>query len=483
VERPPAPRRARPGDGRAQLSLVEHALCPLDPAASLVPNLVHESHYGYTDKNGHAKEAQVRIHAPFGLSASDEFVLWGLLALTFAQAEPEPELQATPHYCLRRLGIIPDNARKGGKSYRLFRESVRRLSGVLYASTAFYDPVRGERRDVAFGLLKYSLPLDPSSSRAWRILWDQQFFELCAASGGSLHFDLETYRGLDAASRRLFVLLQKIFWRHDASPTFDVRHLAVDVIGFASTLPPKTLKARVGRCADRLLAAGVLRLPPGAASSKDLFVKRGVGEYALTFHRGPYFDRPEKSKAALAAADSPLVDPLRAIGFDDAGVGRLLKAYPARLLREWADITLAARERNGAEFFSKSAAAYFLANVKHAAGGRRTAPDWWRQLRAEELRRGQEHKPVDGVVRGDAAGEEAFRRYLETEAREAYAGVYAEIHEQLIAATSDPREAEERATLMARMHLRNRFRREHPEWSGAGPDRLDLASLLKRRTS
>ena len=35
------------GSGRAQLSLVEHALCPLDSVASLRDHLVHETTYGY----------------------------------------------------------------------------------------------------------------------------------------------------------------------------------------------------------------------------------------------------------------------------------------------------------------------------------------------------------------------------------------------------------------------------------------------------
>ncbi|MGD0896628.1 MAG: hypothetical protein ABR915_02250 [Thermoguttaceae bacterium] len=35
----------------------------------------------------------------------------------------------------------------------------------------FYDPIRGEHRDVGFGFFSYSLPLDPRSSRAWRFAW------------------------------------------------------------------------------------------------------------------------------------------------------------------------------------------------------------------------------------------------------------------------------------------------------------------------
>src|SRR5262245_49896097 len=92
--------------GLAQLSLVEHSLCPLDPDASLVENLVHQSSYFFMDKHKHVREATARIVSPAGLSTSDEFYLWGLLALTFAQPEVDGELHATPHYCLRQLGVI-----------------------------------------------------------------------------------------------------------------------------------------------------------------------------------------------------------------------------------------------------------------------------------------------------------------------------------------------------------------------------------------
>src|SRR5712691_9553124 len=102
VARRPAGRVQRMPSGRAQLSLVEHALCPLDPAVSLRDHLVHETTYGYTDRHGHLKLAQVRVTCPSGLSPADDFLLWGLLALTFAQPEPTPEFHATPHYCLRQ---------------------------------------------------------------------------------------------------------------------------------------------------------------------------------------------------------------------------------------------------------------------------------------------------------------------------------------------------------------------------------------------
>ena len=253
-------------EGVAQLSLVEHALCPLDSRTALRENLRHQTEYRYTDAGGAIQTARVVVHCPAGLSAGDEFYLWGLLALTFAQPEPMIEFQATPHFCLRRLGMIaPDS--KGGKSYRLFRDALRRLSAVRYQNERFYDPIRREHREVSFGLFSYSLPLDASSSRAWRILWDPLFFEYCQAAASQFRFDLETYRRLDHASRRLFLLLSKVFWRSAVSPHFDVRHLAVDVLGFSPNLTTRTLKAKVSRCAKVLAECDVLDTSSASAET------------------------------------------------------------------------------------------------------------------------------------------------------------------------------------------------------------------------
>ena len=230
--------------------------------------------------------AWVRVTCPSGLSAADEFTLWGLLALTFAQPEPSVEFHATPHYCLRKLGLIERNASsKGGKDYQLFRETVRRLSRVIYENTGFYDAIRGEHRDVAFGFLKDSLPIDLESSRTWRFVWDQQFFELCQATGGSLWFDLATYRRLDFASRRLFVLLQKIFHRATVSPTFDIRRLCVDVLGFASTIDMRNLKVKLARCIQRLAMEGIVQLPNEGNPLRKKRIRRphGLG-VTLPFH-------------------------------------------------------------------------------------------------------------------------------------------------------------------------------------------------------
>ena len=117
---------------------------------------------------------------PCGTGAKEGFSASARLA----QPAPQIEFQATPHFCLQKLGLI-SSASKGGKSYRLFREALRRLSAVRYQNERFYDPIRREHRAVSFGFFSYSLPLDLDSPRAWRILWDPLFFEFLSGRGQS----------------------------------------------------------------------------------------------------------------------------------------------------------------------------------------------------------------------------------------------------------------------------------------------------------
>ena len=101
--------------GHAQLSLVEHALCPLDTGASLGKSFVHQTQYYYSDQNRHRKQAQIRVTCPEGLSPTDELYLWGLLSLTFSQPQPTPDFFATPYYCLRHLNCVDPEERQRRK--------------------------------------------------------------------------------------------------------------------------------------------------------------------------------------------------------------------------------------------------------------------------------------------------------------------------------------------------------------------------------
>ena len=122
--------------GVASHTLVEHALCPLDADASLQPGVLHTYRYAYTDKHRNRKTATADVACPFGLSANDELYLYGLLALTFSQPEPSVDFYATPHWCLRQLGIV-DRVNQQQKRYDIFREEIRRLAGVVYENDRF----------------------------------------------------------------------------------------------------------------------------------------------------------------------------------------------------------------------------------------------------------------------------------------------------------------------------------------------------------
>jgi hypothetical protein len=484
-------RPGRLGSARAQLTIVEHALCPLDPASALKEGLVHKSEFFYVDANRHTRKATARVLCPFGLSPGDEFYLWGLIALTLAQPEPSLEFYATPHYCLRELGLITRSSTGerpgGGKTYALFRQSVARLAAVTYVNDHFYDPVRGEHRDVAFGFLSYSLPIDPASSRAWRIVWDPIFFEVCQAARGSLLFDIEMYRSLDFASRRLFLLLKKIFWRNAQSPVFDLRHLGVNLLGFAPSLDLRDLKIKIARSALRLEERGIIE--PVEPGSTGRFEKKKVGTYTVRFRRGSYFTStsPSTVRPDAPGVASPLVEPLRAIGFGEASISHIILNYNHQLIQVWADITIAAGERSPS-FFKVSPEAYFLDNIEKASKGARTPPDWWYEHRKEAERRDRESKrlllelpePSDPAPEVEVDEEAAFDAYLEGEGRAVFAEVLGRLLTQFLASGRSRRDSERTAIELARTHLRNRFQHEYAGSSSSplsGPP--SLGKILK----
>lgn len=390
----PAQENRKQTRGIGQLTVVEHALCPLDPRRGLVENLVHTASYRFSDGKGKRHTAQARVFCPLGLTARDELYLWGLLALTMTHNAEDGELRATPHWCLRQLGMIDSKGRRGGRQYRQFADSLRRLSVVKYLSDNFYDPVRCEHRQVGFGFLSFSLPLDLGSGRAWRIAWDPVFFELISSAAGHLRFDLDCYRRLDPASRRLFLFASKVFARRSMLPVVNLRELAVNLLGFAPTLASRDMKVKVGRCIRVLQSSGVL------GSAKIELISRG--EYRVTLTRGDYFTGRPRPERPVDVSDGPLSDTLLGIGFDARAASRLLHRYPHRLLAEWADITLAAMGRFGPSFFRRSPMAYLVDSVSKAANGIRTPPDWWRELCHDESAdrsAGEECKAVFDQIR------------------------------------------------------------------------------------
>jgi hypothetical protein len=422
---------------------------------------MHETTYAFSDTNRNRKKARVRIGMLDGMSAHDELYLWGLLALALSQPTPSADFFATPYFCLRQLGLITADKR-GGREFELFRAALKRLAGIRYQNDAFYDPVRGEHREVSFGFLNFSLPLDRSSSRAWRFAWDPIFFELAVASGGALSFDMTVYKNLDAASRRLYLYLKKRFFRTDVIEPLDVRSLAVHVLGFSAALELKHLKQKILRSASQLVDRELLKFPANATSVSDLIEKKRKGVFTIRLHKGPAFDRPVYA-ALMEMRDSPLYDPLRSVGFDDSTVHRLLKTYPSKLLEQWADITLAAKERQGASFFTKSPQAYFTDNIKAAVDKRRTPPDWWRDLRKRELELERKQERSKAALLRESREDKAFEAYLATEAREAFANAMDRIAKDLRKVGKQEHEVKSQAEYLARMHFKNRYRKEHGE--------------------
>src|SRR5262245_28703852 len=53
--------KERRSSGLGQLTLVEHALCPLDPRVSLVENLVHDVEFFLFDKHRRRQTAKARV--------------------------------------------------------------------------------------------------------------------------------------------------------------------------------------------------------------------------------------------------------------------------------------------------------------------------------------------------------------------------------------------------------------------------------------
>ena len=363
-------------NGIGQLSLVEHALCPLDSRCTLVPNQIFETGYFYSDSKRNRRRANVRVIAPLGLSAHDEFFLWGLLALTLGNKSSNGLLCATRHYILKQLGFVVGN-RRGGRQYRDLNRVLERLSCVQYQNDAFYDPIRAEHRQVSFGFFSYSMPQGDISSRAWRIAWDPIFFEWVKPAGGMMRFNLKLYRELDVASRRLLLFVNKMFSsRRATTPTLELRHLGVEILGYSEQLSNADLKVRVMKAIRRLQAAGVVD-----GQSNPTFLRRESGQQVISLRRDAEF---LKTKKVLQTIESPFMESLVELGFDQRSANRVIQRFNRDLLMEWIDITLAAKERFGMKYFRKSPVAFLQDNLKHSAAGTRTPPDWWLEIRKAE---------------------------------------------------------------------------------------------------
>ncbi len=240
----------------------------------------------------------------------------------------------------------------------------------------------------------------------------------------------------------------------------------MNVLGFRADLEAWRYTDHLKRCAAKLVQHQIIELPENGV--KGLFEKKGKGSYTIQFRRGSYFEKPQATKAP--AAESAIYEPLRAIGFEDAAIARIVTKYRPELIQTWADITLAAKEKHGSGFFKRSPQAYFLDNLKKAAEGSRTPPDWWLDHRKEEDRRERESKrhvlglPVsEHAANAEKDKDKAFEEYLRGEAREAVQAIVEQTVKDLQTLGLPAGEIAQRAA-ERRRQIQNKFRREHPEY-------------------
>ena len=110
------------------------------------------------------------------------------------------------------------------------------------------------------------------------------FFQMCRATGGTLLFDLDLYRDLTPASRRLFLKLKDRFWR-SKRVFLNVDDLTINGLGFSADRPLKKRKYDLTPCIRELLDHQIIELGRGQTDPQDLFLKRSKGCYVVQFLR------------------------------------------------------------------------------------------------------------------------------------------------------------------------------------------------------
>ena len=156
----------------------------------------------------------------------------------------------------------------------------------------------------------------------------------------------------------------------------DLRHLAVDLLGLSNSLAVHDMKVKAARTLRRLQDAEVIASPT---------IKRvEPGRFSVAFERGEYLNRLPEQMNRVSVEDSPLLEGLLAVGFENPAAVRLIKLYPNKLVAQWTDITQAAIEQFGPQHFRVSPMAFLTDSLKQAAKGVRTPPDWWQDAKRKE---------------------------------------------------------------------------------------------------
>ena len=401
-------------EGIAQLSLLETALWPLKAGLRNSPKFDTK----YSFKVGpETRQASVSVYAPLGLQSIDEFVLWGLMGMSLSHKQPDPVFMATPYWIIQQLGMSI-----GGFQYDQLRASLERLAVVAYQNTAFYNPVTQQHERVTLHFFSSYLPTrgrgaEVDTERAWRIEWSPMFFQMCQATGGTLLFDLDLYRKLTPAARRLFLKLKDRFWR-SKRVFLNVDDLTIHGLGFSADRPLKKRKYDLTGCIRELLDHGIIELGRGHSDLNDLFLKRGKGVYVVQFFEGDYFRRPLSERTTTqqrAIASDPLYQPLRAIGVDEAGIRRAFKQCSRGLIQRWIRVTDAAihEQPHGFPGFKTSPAAFFMDAIQNE----RMPPDWIYAHEKERKRHEWEAERHTTI-----AAETELRRQYEVERQAALTG-------------------------------------------------------------
>ena len=356
----------------AQLTLVEHSLCPLKPPPG---GFRHEPEYFFF-QNGKKHRTTAIVDCPLGLHPKDERSLSRLVALALSGDEPQPNLALGVRYLLRYLELPV-----GGSNRQQVRETIRRLGNVSYRNENFYDPVTGEIREVSFKFFSYNLPKDDDSFRPWLIRFDPVFFEFCQVWGGFLGYQHRRYKKMRPATGRLFLWLKKMLYPNKKlTPYYDVEYLCVNVLGFAQHQRAAIYTAELRKCAAELAGNGAILLPSGGLN--ELCEKRQKGQYRVRFERGPSFD--QKLDEPLDKLEDASITSMRAIGLDTVAIRNIRGRFKLEVINEAIDVTFARKERGMG--FSKSPMAFFVDYCNKRSRGEITKPDWFLQLKKDEER-------------------------------------------------------------------------------------------------
>jgi hypothetical protein len=461
--------------GRSQLSIVEHAWFPLDPSIR-GEAFRHRASFPIYRPGKRVLTAEVEVDCPRGMKPYDEFVFHGLLSLALAEPNPSPVYYATTNFVLTRLGL-----NNGGVGYNQLHEAMSHLESATYRCENFFHPIQAEVvKYISFGFVKRCIPLENEAERGWKFVFDTQFFEFARHAYGSLRFPFDLYAQFDPAARRLFLFLRKLFHRQSQTYPLDLDRLSDGILGYDPTYKSWHKKDKVVAAASQLLASDVIALPPATTSLRDAFRKVGKGKYTMVFHRG-CLGQGDGSRDRLR--ESSQYNMLRSLKLSERALREVVDTCPSDLLNEWIQITLAAKERG---LIRTTPAAYFLDNIRQAQAGKRTPPDWWRELqRAEDRRQWEQagavlrsHLAEQATARGLAVP--TFQEYMRTEAaRAAFHRVVRDLCQTFDGdASLSAEEQRELAQNLGTQHMRCEYRKAYPEAPGDGPSRLgDILGL------